>query len=130
VAGRSNLDVEIRPLWQALEARIDGLGEVERQSRNELDVFCRDGVPFLQIEQRRDHLLLDLWLPAEQLQRARSSGIAKAHPFKEEEAIRVRFERAEDLPRVARWLEASHRHAARRAAAGDGQPEQKRLDHR
>lgn len=130
MAVRTNLDVELRPLWQALKARIDGLGESSRERRDGGEAYLRDGVAFLQVESRRDHMHLDLWLPAEKLEEARASGIAKAHPFMGDEAVRVRFERAEDLPQVARWLEASFRHAASRAQEEVPDDPEKRLDHR
>ncbi len=76
-----------------------------------LEVYHRHKIPFLQLEIRRDHMSLDLWLSAEHLEESRASGIARAHPFLGDEAVKVRFERAEDLSRVARWIEASYEYA-------------------
>lgn len=131
MAARPSLDIELRPLWQALQSRIKALDDVRRERRDGYDVYLRGSVPFLQLEKRKDHMHLDLWLQADQLQEARASGIAKAHPFMGDEAVRVRFERAEDLTQVARWLEASHRHATHRSAPPTGDLEsEKTLDHR
>lgn len=80
-----------------------------------LDIYYRQKVPFLQLEIRRDHMSLDLWLQAESLEESRASGIARAHPFLGDEAVKVRFERAEDLSRVARWVEASFDYAPNRS---------------
>lgn len=111
---RPSLDVELRPLLRALENRIGSLDGVRKKRCDGYDAFSRDGVPFLHLEIRRDHMHLDLWLRDEALEEARSSGIARPHPFLGDRAVRVRFERAEDLTRVAHWLEASHRGAAER----------------
>jgi len=113
---RPSLDVELRPLLRALETRIGNLDEVRKERCDGYDAFRRNGVPFLHLEIRRDHMHLDIWLKEDALEEARSSGIARPHPFLGEDAVRVRFERAEDLTRVARWLEASHRGAPERAA--------------
>ncbi len=113
MALRSNIELEMRPLLKALRARIESL-EHTSSVKDKLEVFVRGEIPFLQLEIRRDHLLLDLWLPPEKLEDARSSGIGRAHPFMGSEAVKVRFERAEDLTRVARWLEDSYAYAAER----------------
>src|SRR5688500_11596810 len=80
-----------------------------------LEVYYRNKTPFLQLEIRRDHMSLDLWLIGDQLEEARASGIARAHPFLGDEAVKVRFERAEDLARVNRWIEASYEYAPNRS---------------
>jgi hypothetical protein len=120
--GRSSLDIELRPLLKALQSRISGLDGVKRTRANGVETFERLGVPFLQLELRRDHMYLDLWLPEADIRDARASGIARAHPFMGDDAVRVRFERAEDLTKVARWLEVSHRHARRRVQPEETRP--------
>lgn len=113
---RPTPDPEVVPLLRAIKARIEGLGSaVSTLQKDGLDIFSRNKTSFLQLEVRRDHMSLELWLPAEQLDEARASGIARAHPFLGEEAVKVRFERAEDLSRVARWIEASFDYAPDRA---------------
>jgi hypothetical protein len=121
MALRSNIELEMRPLLKALRARIDAL-EHTSTVKDKLEIFVRGEVPFLQLEIRRDHLLLDLWLPPEKLEEARSSGIGRAHPFMGHEAVKVRFERAEDLTRVARWLEDSYRYASTRSLSAPAAP--------
>lgn len=112
---RPSLDVELRPLLRALENRISSLDGVRKTRCDGYTSFCRDGVPFLNLEIRRDHMHLDLWLEEDDLEAARASGIARPHPFLGDPVVRVRFERAEDLTRVGRWLEVSHRTAPNRA---------------
>lgn len=119
MAQRPSLDVELRPLLRALETRIGSLDGVRKTRCDGYTAFYRDGVPFLNLEIRRDHMHLDLWLEQDDLEVARASGIARPHPFLGEQAVRVRFERAEDLTRVAHWLETSHRTAPERADAND-----------
>jgi hypothetical protein len=121
MALRSNIELEMRPLLKALRARIDALTHTS-SVKDKLEIFVRGDVPFLQLEIRRDHLLLDLWLPPAKLEEARSSGIGRAHPFMGHEAVKVRFERAEDLTRVARWLEDSYRYASERTLSAPGTP--------
>ena len=112
MALRSSLDLELRPLLKALRNRIDGLrGTVVMEPKDRLEVFSRDGVPFMQLEIRRDHMNVDLWLSEERLVEARSTDLARPHPFDPENAVVVRFERATDLTTVARWLEDAHAHA-------------------
>lgn len=116
---RSSLDLELRPLLKALEKRLEPLEGLSRESKDGWQIYARDGVPFMHLEKRRDHMLLDLWLNEDQLEDARASGIARAHPFEENDAVRVRFERAADLTRVARWLEGAYRHARQRQRETD-----------
>jgi hypothetical protein len=128
MALRSNIELEMRPLLKALRTRLETL-EHTTTSKDKLEIFVRGDVVFLQLEIRRDHLLLDLWLPPEKLEEARASGIGRAHPFMGSEAVKVRFERAEDLTRVARWLEDSYRYAPVRvqsipAAPAEGEEEE------
>ncbi len=111
----------MRPLLKALRARIESL-EHTSSAKDRLEIFLRGEVPFLQLEVRRDHLLLDLWLPPAKLEEARASGIGRAHPFMGSEAVKVRFERAEDLTRVARWLEDSYRYASERTLSTPASP--------
>lgn len=113
---RSSIDHELRPLVRALRNRIDGLKAVEMEKKDGLEVYERGTVPFLALEVRRDHMNLDLWLPEEKLQDARASGLARPHPFEPNEAVRVRFDRALDLTKVARWLEAAHAFAPSRVS--------------
>lgn len=111
---RSTTDPEMMPLLRALRSRIESLRAVEHAQKDGMEVYARSGLIFLQVEIRRDHMNLDLWLPAERVEEARASGLARTHPFMAE-AIKVRFERAEDLTKVANWLEESHRYAEVRA---------------
>jgi hypothetical protein len=115
VATRVSLDLELTPLLKALRSRIEGLGESSLETRNGIEVHSRQGLPFLQLELRRDHMYLDLWLPEAKQEEARASGRARAHAFLAD-AVRVRFERAEDLTRVAHWLEESYRFVPTRLA--------------
>lgn len=108
---RPTPDPEIVPLVRAIKHRIEGLAQITSTPKDGIDVFFRNKTPFLQLEIRRDHMTLDLWLPSDRLEEARASGIARAHPFLGDDAVKVRFERAEDLSRVARWLEASYAYA-------------------
>jgi hypothetical protein len=117
VALRPSIDHELRPLVKALRTRIDGLKPVTVGKRDGLEVFQRGAVAFLMLEIRRDHMNLDLWLPEAKLEDARASGIARPHPFEPNDAVRVRFDRALDLTKVSRWLEAAHAHAAGREDA-------------
>lgn len=121
---RPAIDLELQPLLKALRTRLEALSGVVMEVRDGVELHHRNQVPFLALDIRRDHLHLDLWLPLIKLEEARASGIARAHPFLENEAVRVRFERAEDLTKVAHWLEEAYRHvpvrtkkAARQAAA-------------
>lgn len=121
---RPAIDLELQPLLKALRTRLEALAGVVMEVRDGVELHHRNQVPFLALDIRRDHLHLDLWLPLNKLEEARASGIARAHPFLENEAVRVRFERAEDLTKVAHWLEEAYRHvpvrskkAARQAAA-------------
>lgn len=114
---RSSVDHELRPLIKALRNRIDGLSSVQSAKRDGLEVFERGGTTFLVLDIRRDHMLLDLWLPEEKLKDARGSGIARPHPFDPDTAVRARFDRALDLTKVARWVEAAHAWAPKRETA-------------
>jgi hypothetical protein len=114
VASRPTPDPEVVPLLRAIKARIDGLSAVTMSPKDGLEIYHRNKTPFLQLEIRRDHMSLDLWLSGDQLEEARASGIARAHPFLGDEAVKVRFERAEDLSKVARWIEASYEYAPNR----------------
>lgn len=111
MASRPTPDPEVVPLLRAIKARLDALSGVNMALRDGLEVYHRHKLPFMQLEIRRDHMSLDLWLSAEHLEESRASGIARAHPFLGDEAVKVRFERAEDLSRVARWIEASYEYA-------------------
>lgn len=102
------MDPVVRALQKALQSRIDGLREVTTARVEPRDLYRRGDFTFLQVEVCRDHLSLDVWLPEALREEARSSGIARAHPFLGQEAVVIRFERAQDLARVARWIEASH----------------------
>ncbi len=108
---RSSLDLELRPLLKALRNRIDGLRGTVMEPKDRLEVFSRDGVPFMQLEIRRDHMNVDLWLSEDKLREARATDLARPHPFDPEHAVVVRFERATDLTKVARWLEDAHAYA-------------------
>ncbi len=114
MAVRLSLEPEIVALLKAIQKRIDVLPGISTEKRNGVDVYLRGVDAFLQLEIRRDFLSLDIWLDDDQLEDARASGIARAHPFLGEDAIKVRFERATDLARVARWIEHSHGYAPRR----------------
>jgi hypothetical protein len=114
VALRPTPDPEVVPLLRAIKARIDGLSSVTITPKDGSDVYFRNKTAFLQLEIRRDHMSLDLWLSGAQLEEARASGIARAHPFLGDDAVKVRFERAEDLSRVARWIESSYAYASER----------------
>lgn len=122
---RPTPDPELVPLVRAIKARIDGLGDTLCTPKDGGDIYHRDKTPFLQLELKRDHMSLDLWLAGEQLDEARASGIARAHPFLGDEAVKVRFERAEDLSRVARWIEASYAYAVERAKGPPPKPVEK-----
>ncbi len=115
MALRTSLDLELVPLLKALRSRLDGMNGVSKASRDGVEVHSVDQTDFMQLEIRRDHMNLDLWLTAEKLEEARASGIGRAHPFMENEAVKVRFERAEDLTKVAHWLEEAYRHALDRS---------------
>lgn len=99
---------------KAIRARIDTLPSITSDRRSGNEVFQRGEHVFLQMEIRRDFISLDLWLIDELIEEARASGIARAHPFLGEDAVKVRFERAADLARVARWIEASYAYAPNR----------------
>ncbi len=105
---RPPMDPVVRALLKALQSRIDGLRGVESTQVEAREVYRRGEITFLQVEICRDHLALDVWLPEVLREEARSSGIARAHPFLGIEAVVIRFERAQDLARVARWVESSH----------------------
>lgn len=109
---RKLLDLELRPLLRALRGRLKDRPQLTVEGKDRHRVYKRAGATFLELEFRRDHMRLDLFLPEAERKQARSSGIARAHPFKPAEAIRVRFDRAEDLPQVSRWLEAAYQRAA------------------
>lgn len=117
MALRSSLDLELRPLLKALRNRIDGLPGTVMEHKDRLEVFSRDGVPFMQLEIRRDHMNVDLWLPEDKLAEARATDLARPHAFDPDNAVVVRFERATDLTKVARWLEDAHRFASVRKEA-------------
>jgi hypothetical protein len=114
VAVRLTLEPEILALLKAIQKRIEVLPGITTEKRNGVDVYLRGAEVFLQLEIKRDYLSLDIWVDDELLEDARASGIARAHPFLGEDAIKVRFERATDLARVARWIEHSHGYAPRR----------------
>lgn len=122
MASKATLDLELVPLLKALKNRIDALRSVQTENRDGVEIHSFDGLPFMQLEKRRDHMLLDLWLSSEKLEEARASGIARAHPFMES-AVRVRFERAEDLTRVAHWLEEAYRFVPVRKDRANRPPE-------
>lgn len=134
---RPAIDLELQPLLKALRTRLEALSGVVMEVRDGVELHHRNQVPFLALDIRRDHLHLDLWLPMVKLEEARASGIARAHPFLENEAVRVRFERAEDLTKVAHWLEEAYRHvpvrtkkAARAAAAAANSANGKKADNK
>jgi hypothetical protein len=108
------LDPEIQALQKAVRARIDALSGVVSEKKSGVETFQRQEHAFLQLEVRRDHLSIDLWLPEDMLEESRASGIARSHPFLGEDAVKIRFERAADLARVARWIEASYAYAPNR----------------
>lgn len=114
MAVRLTLEPEILALLKAIQKRIEVLPGITTEKRNGVDVYLRGAEVFLQLEIKRDYLSLDIWVDDELLEDARASGIARAHPFLGEDAIKVRFERATDLARVARWIEHSHGYAPRR----------------
>lgn len=114
VAIRLTPEPEMVPLIRAIKSRIEALSSVTQSTQDKLQVYSRNGVPFLQIEIRRDHILLDLWLPPDTLEEARATGIARAHAFLGDAAVRVRFERAADLSRVGQWIERSYAFATER----------------
>lgn len=122
MALRSSIDHELRPLVKALRTRIDNLTAVSVAKKDGLEIYERGSVPFLAVEIRRDHMNLDMWLPEEKLEDARASGLARPHPFEPNDAVRVRFDRALDLTKVSRWLEAAHAHAPKRACADASNP--------
>ena len=93
---------------------MEALDDISRSKKNGWEVFDRNGVEFMHLEPKRDHMNIDLWMGPDSLEDARSSGIAKPHPFDADGAVRVRFERAEDLTTVARWVEQAHAHAPNR----------------
>ncbi|MCC7381638.1 MAG: hypothetical protein IT384_07390 [Deltaproteobacteria bacterium] len=117
MAVRLTLEPETQALLKAVRARIDALPGVTSEKRSGFDVFTRGADVFLEMEIRREHISLDLWLPHDQLEEARSSGTARSHPFLGEDALKVRFERAADLARVARWIEESYAYAPHRDRA-------------
>ena len=92
------------------------------EPKDRLEVFSRDGVPFMQLEIRRDHMNVDLWLPEDKLAEARATNLARPHPFDPDNAVVVRFERATDLTKVARWLEDAHQHAVLRKESCEATP--------
>lgn len=117
VAVRTSLDPELVPLFKALMGRVDALPSVQREQKERLEVFQHDGNPFMQLEKKRDHMYLDLWLPYELIEEAKGSGLGRAHPFLGKDVVKIRFERAQDLTKVARWVEASHRFAIKKDAS-------------
>ena len=112
---RLRLEPHVSALIRALDSRLEGLGRWKDETKDGLKVYTIQGEAFLQIEVKRDHMNVDVWLDEDNLAKARSSGIARAHPFLGEDAVKVRFERAEDLARVARWIEVSYGIAKSRA---------------
>ena len=92
------------------------------EPKDRLEVFSRDGVPFMQLEIRRDHMNVDMWLPEDKLVEARSTDLARPHPFDPDHAVVVRFERATDLTKVARWLEDAHAYAEVRKESYESGP--------
>lgn len=114
MAVRLSLEPEIIALLKAIQKRIETLPGITNEKRDGFDVYIRGPHAFLQMEIKRDFLSLDLWLDDVQIEESRASGIARAHPFLGEDAIKIRFERATDLARVARWIEHSHAYAPRR----------------
>ena len=105
---------EMAPLLNALKARIEELSPNAEETLTEdgLKAYMRSNNIFMQLEIRQDHMSLDFWLPPEKLEEVRSTEIGRAHPFLENEAVKVRFERAGDITRVARWLREAHEFAA------------------
>jgi len=98
-------------LLKALENRIEDLPPFIRDVKETVEVYRNKDKVFLQIEIKRDHILVDLWLPKEETIKARTSGLGRGHPFLGSEALRIRFEQAVDLAQVARWIETSYIHA-------------------
>jgi len=98
-------------LSKALQNRIDDLPRFERQSKEAIELYRRNEKVFLQVEIKRDHIVVDLWLPAEETAKARTSGLGRAHPFHGPEALRIRFEQAIDLAQISRWIEMSYEYA-------------------
>lgn len=112
MVSRKLLDLELRPLLRALKGRLKDRPQLTEEGTERRRVYKRADSVFMELELRRDHMRLDLWLNEKERASARSSGIARAHPFQPKEAIRVRFDRAEDLPQVSRWLETAYQEAA------------------
>ena len=98
-------------LSKALQNRIDDLPRFERETKEAVDLYRNKEKVFLQVEIKRDHILVDLWLPHEETEKARTSGLGRGHPFLGPEALRIRFERAIDLAQIAQWIELSYEHA-------------------
>ena len=115
MATRATLDLELAPLLKAVRNRLDAMRDVSVETKNGLEIHSRSGLPFLQLELKRDHMHLDLWLAPAAAEDAKASGLARTHAFFPD-AVRVRFERASDLSRVCRWLEESYRNVPARAA--------------
>ncbi|MBI4821953.1 MAG: hypothetical protein HY791_37190 [Deltaproteobacteria bacterium] len=108
MARRVTPDAPVRALIRALDARIEAFGTFSKSEKDGIDLYLRDSDVFMQMEIKQEYVSVDLWLPSEDLEEARSSGIARTHPFLGDDAVRIRFERAQDLARVARWAEASY----------------------
>jgi hypothetical protein len=116
VSSQRKPEPHVTALLKALKPRIEGLGDdVVADAKESQQHYRRGEVPFLRVEVKRDHLIVDLWLDEAQASEARSSGIARSHPFIGDSALMVRFERAQDLAKVARWIEASYLTAPERA---------------
>ncbi|MEE2902636.1 MAG: DUF5655 domain-containing protein [Myxococcota bacterium] len=98
-------------LSKALQNRIDDLPRFQHETKESVEVYRRNDKVFLQVEIKRDHILVDLWLPPEETERARTSGLGRGHPFWGNDALRIRFEQAVDLAQVARWIEQSYDYA-------------------
>lgn len=98
-------------LSKALQNRIDDLPRFERQNKESIELYLKNDKVFLQVEIKRDHIVVDLWLPEDEKNKARTSGLGRAHPFHGPEALRIRFEQAIDLAQIARWIEMSYEYA-------------------
>ena len=98
-------------LSKALQNRIDDLPRFDRETKEGVDLYRNKEKVFLQVEVKRDHILVDLWLPSDETEKARTSGLGRGHPFLGPEALRIRFEQAIDLAQIARWIEMSYDYA-------------------
>jgi hypothetical protein len=111
VKPRIRPEPQVVVLSKALQNRIDDLPRFERESKEAVDLYRTKDKVFLQVEIKRDHILVDLWLTKEETIKARTSGLGRGHPFLGAEALRIRFEQAVDLAQIARWIEMSYEHA-------------------